>query len=135
MYSLPSSPNLAHLTTKPVAFIIENDLNSAHIYDLTLQITGYQVEIIQNGKSALERLLTTVPDLIVLDLHLPHISGVELLYQIRTDKRFANTKVVITTGDAFLAAALSEQSELVLLKPVSINKLRAVATIYTALES
>ncbi len=120
--------------TKPTALIIEDDLKSARIYAMTLQTAGYQAEIIPNGRIAAERLLASVPALVVLDLHLPHVSGLELLYQIRTDRRLAQTRVVIITADAFLALALNEQAELALLKPVSINQLRALAAVYTPVE-
>jgi CheY-like chemotaxis protein len=64
---------------------------------------------------------------IILDLHLPHVSGGKILGVIRQTESLAQTQVIITTADATLAAALRQPSDLVLIKPISFLQLRDLA--------
>jgi CheY-like chemotaxis protein len=73
-------------------------------------------------------LANLTPALVVLDLHLPHVSGKTLLRQIRADERLRETRVILTTADALMAAHLDEEADVVLLKPVSVTQLRDLAT-------
>ena len=67
--------------------IIEDDEKLAMIYAEALRSAGFAPEIAQDGRIAQTRLQEIVPALILLDLHLPHIAGDELLRQIRADSR------------------------------------------------
>lgn len=113
--------------TNPLALIIEDDKNQAHLFTETLQLAEFETEIIQDGKAAVARLAETLPDLVVLDLHLPYISGKDILHLIRTDGRLTGVRVILVTADASLAENLWEDADLVLLKPVSIYQLRNLA--------
>jgi CheY-like chemotaxis protein len=64
---------------------------------------------------------------VVLDLHLPYLSGKELLYHIRADQRLGQTRVILATADSVLAESLQEEADLVLLKPISPSQLRDLA--------
>ena len=113
---------------KPLALIIEDDRQQATIFDQALQMADYETEIIRDGKAALERLPATVPALVVLDLHLPYVSGDDILRRIRADERLAKTKVILATADPLMAEPLQEESNLALLKPISFSQLRDLAT-------
>ena len=111
-----------------LALIIEDDERLAMIYGEALRIAGFVPEIVRDGRDAQTRLQEVVPVLILLDLHLPHIPGDELLRQIRADARLENTLVVLVTADAIMAEELRADSDLVLLKPISFNQLRDLAS-------
>ncbi|MEA3341411.1 MAG: response regulator, partial [Chloroflexota bacterium] len=113
---------------KPLALIIEDDRKQATIFDQALRMAGFETEIIQDGRAALERLATIVPALVVLDLHLPYVSGDDILHQIRADERLAETRVILATADPLMAEPLGQESDLVLLKPISFGQLRDMAT-------
>ena len=113
--------------TIPYALIIEDDEDLATIFNEALEMAGCKTEVIQDGLVALERLAVTVPDLVVLDLHLPHIPGKKILKEIRADPRLAKTQVILATVDARLADSLRKQAQLVLVKPVSFIQLRSLA--------
>ena len=83
-----------------LAFIIEDDVDLSTIFADALETVGYQVEQIKDGLKAQQRLSEEIPHLILLDMHLPHISGADLLTEIRSDERFSNTNVILTTADA-----------------------------------
>jgi CheY-like chemotaxis protein len=109
-----------------LALIIEDDEDLASIFAEALRGVGFEVELVADGKSAQERLIHGVPPfLILLDMHLPHVSGADLLTNIiKKDQRFANTIVIITTADARMGEAYTEQVDFVMIKPISFVQLR-----------
>jgi len=112
---------------KPYALIIEDDIALAEIFTLVLQEAGYATETVYDGVQAIKRLAVVVPDLVTLDLNLPHLSGKDVLRNIRTDDRLSKTSVMLVTANTVLADTLQEESDLVLLKPVSPAQLRQLA--------
>jgi DNA-binding response OmpR family regulator len=112
---------------KPLALIIEDSKDAGNIFARALQDAGFECEIIQTGDEALIRLVETTPAVVVLDLNLPHVSGTEILRQIRADARLAETHVIVTTAFSQLAADVEEKADVVLTKPVSLFQLRDLA--------
>jgi len=109
------------------ALIVEDDEAIAAIYVEALQMAGYETEIAVNGRLAMQRLAEIVPALILLDLHLPEMSGEKVLHFIRTQPGLADTRVFLTTADHLLAEELRAKVDLVLLKPISLMQLRDMA--------
>ncbi len=109
-----------------LALIIEDDEDLANIFATALRGVGFEVEHVADGRLAQSRLKSGLaPYLILLDMHLPHISGADLLTNIiRKDPRFADTIVIITTADARLGEAYTEQVDFVMIKPISFVQLR-----------
>jgi|SRR6266498_1712943 two-component system cell cycle response regulator DivK len=110
----------------PLALIIEDDEDLANIFVEAVRGVGFDVELVADGKMAEERLKNgTVPFLILLDMHLPHVSGADLLTGIiKQDERFAKTMIIITTADARMGEAYSDQVDFVMIKPISYVQLR-----------
>lgn len=108
------------------ALIIEDDEDLASIFAEALRGVGFDVEMVADGRTARERLKSGIaPYIILLDMHLPHISGADLLTNfIRKDERFADTIVIITTADARMGEAYTDQADFVLIKPISFVQLR-----------
>jgi two-component system cell cycle response regulator DivK len=108
-----------------LALIIEDDEDLADIFAEALHGVGYEVEQVADGKIAQERLKSgAAPFLILLDMHLPHVSGGDLLTKMKKDERFANTIIIITTADARMGEAYSDQADFVMIKPISFVQLR-----------
>jgi two-component system cell cycle response regulator DivK len=107
-----------------LAFIIEDDIDLSTIFADALESVGYKVEQIKDGLKARERLKEKVPYLILLDMHLPHISGADLLTEIKADERFKDTAVILTTADARMAEAYEPMADFVMVKPISFVQLR-----------
>jgi len=108
---------------RPFALIIDDDRDIVALFRHVLDLAGYRTEIILHGRAALVRLNECTPDVVLLDLTLPVITGTEILHHIRSDTRLAKTKVVVITGHAHLAQNLVDEPDLVLLKPVNIEQL------------
>ena len=108
-----------------VALIIEDDEDLASIFAEALSGVGFEVEHVADGSIAQARLRSgAVPYLILLDMHLPHVSGAELLTDIKKDERFNDTIIIITTADARMGETYSEQADFVMIKPISFVQLR-----------
>ncbi|MEY4669395.1 MAG: hypothetical protein RL518_2094 [Pseudomonadota bacterium] len=64
--------------------VVDDDVTSLDIVDLILEGAGYNVVRATNGKSALAGVQEANPDLILIDLMMPHMSGQEAVRQIRS---------------------------------------------------
>jgi two-component system phosphate regulon response regulator PhoB len=112
------------------ALVIEDEIPLAEIFAKALKVAGYQTGEIYNGQEALDHLrqVDEGPSLILLDFHLPLVSGKEILQFIRADQRFARTRVIMTTSDsAAMVGEVEKKADLVLLKPISYWQLRELA--------
>ena len=108
-----------------LALIIEDDEDLADIFATALRGIDYEVEHVADGKLAQDRLIGGVaPFLILLDMHLPHISGGDLLTVIKQDSRFEKTIIIITTADARMGDMYRDQVDFVMIKPISFVQLR-----------
>lgn len=109
------------------AMIIEDDADLAEIFTQALQAAKFTTETIRAGQDALDRLAVVTPDVVVLDLHLPQVSGEEIYKRIRSDQRLVNTRVILASADALRAEYLRGKADLVLIKPISMAQLRDLA--------
>ena len=107
-----------------LALVVEDDEDLAIIFTAALQEANYRVETIRDGLLAQRRLSQVEPQLVILDLHIPYVSGGEILNQIRADTRLKCTTVVIASADARLAEMYNDTTDFVLIKPFSFKQLR-----------
>ncbi len=107
----------------PFILIVEDERDIAALFRHVMDLAGYRTEIASNGRVALERLGTCQPDVVLLDLSLPGISGVNVLQRMRVDERLKHIPVVVVTAYAELADNLAVEPDLVMLKPVSAVQL------------
>ncbi len=106
------------------ALIIEDDFDLANIFAEAIKAAGFDTEVIHDGLIAQSRLKEGPTNLIVLDMHLPHVDGSALLSQIRTDPSFKKTILILATADALMGDMYREQADFVLIKPISFTQLR-----------
>jgi CheY-like chemotaxis protein len=116
------------MSTKPLALIIEDNEDQNLVFTTALAQAGYATESIYDGTTAMKRLTNVVPELVILDLHVPGINGGWLLRELRNDPRTAKAHVIIVSADAEFASSLQAQVDLVLLKPVSFLQLSMLAS-------
>jgi len=106
--------------------VIEDDPRLNQIIALTLQ-GNFEIETCTDGRAVMDQLKRIVPDIVILDLNLPGVSGREILESIRGDERLAKTRVILTTADERQAETLTNEADIILLKPVSPSQLREMA--------
>lgn len=109
------------------ALVIEDDEDLSYIFAEAFRAGGLQPEIIRDGTLAMERLSQVHPKVILLDLHLPHVAGTDILARIREMETLKDVRVVVTTADARLAEQTERQADVVLIKPISFYLLRDLA--------
>ena len=114
----------------PYALVVEDDPLVAELFRRALQDAGYQADVLENGHRAQAQLAFTTPDLIVIDLLMPTMSGGVLLRQIRGQQRLWHTRVIVATGDGDAAEPLRPVADEVLIKPIGYEQLRSVAAQY-----
>lgn len=107
---------------KPLALIVEDDHDVAALFRHVIDMAGYRTEIAFHGLVAVERLSNTQPELVILDIDLPGVSGNEILQLIRKDERLHHTKVIVVTAHAHLADSLAAEPDITLFKPISIEQ-------------
>jgi CheY-like chemotaxis protein len=78
--------------------IVEDDKVVGHVYRTSLKKEGFNVEVATDGQAGLSRILTVLPDAVLLDLMLPKMSGVEVLKAIRAQPELAKIPVIVFTN-------------------------------------
>jgi CheY-like chemotaxis protein len=79
--------------------MIEDHPDIADLYQLKLQLDGFRVAVASNGISGLEMARSLMPDVVLLDLHLPQKDGLELLTELRQEKATRDLVVVVFSED------------------------------------
>jgi len=105
--------------------VVDDERQIILILRTSLQSSGYLVETASNGLEAFEKFEAHTPDLIITDLSMPEMGGLELTQAIR---RVAETPILVLSvrdSDAMKVKALDEGADDYLTKPFSMNELLA----------
>jgi len=78
--------------------LVEDDLMIGQMYVLGLTSAGYEVTLATDGRQALEKMRSRRPDLVLLDIRLPQMDGLEVLAAVREDQRLRSTKIVVLSN-------------------------------------
>jgi DNA-binding response OmpR family regulator len=106
--------------------VVEDDSALGHFLSQGLKLDGYEVELAADGEAALARAAQTLPEVMILDLGLPRMDGLEVLEEMR--ERFGSTSVLVLTARAGMeerVRCLELGADDVVLKPFSFYELRA----------
>jgi len=113
---------------KQRVLIIDDDIDIANLFSMVLSLVGYDCEIAGSAKEALARLANRDPDLVLLDMRLgTELGGADILYQIRSNPRLKNTRVIVITGYPSMAEPITDLADLTLYKPVDVEQLKTLA--------
>lgn len=83
---------------KPRILVVEDEDNIAVALDYLMTREGYDHDRVASGADALPRIRSTHPDLVLLDVMLPEVSGYEICEGIRTDPSLSDVKVLMMTA-------------------------------------
>jgi diguanylate cyclase (GGDEF)-like protein len=108
---------------KPFALIIEDERDILALFRQVMDLAGYRTEIVLDGNAAMDHLSKSSPDIVLLDLGLPGISGADILVRMHADERLKKIPVVVITAFPHLAETLPVPPQLVLIKPVNIEQM------------
>src|SRR5215470_4899620 len=79
--------------------LVDDDAVVTRAYRDRLSAHGFQVATAASGAGAISFLASAKPDLVVLDLMMPEVSGVEVLKFVREQRRLASTPVVVLANE------------------------------------
>ncbi len=118
---------------KPRILIVEDDKAIRHFIRVSLQSQNYEYFIAENGKSAIEQTAAIRPDVMLLDLGLPDLDGVEVIARVREWSEIPIIVVSARGNDSDKVKALDMGANDYLTKPFSLDEL--LARIRVALRS
>lgn len=78
--------------------IIDDDLQLQSMLNLALSDAGFSVEAAYDGEEGLEKLVTVRPDLVISDIMMPNMDGVEMFRQISERLQDSGTPIIIMTA-------------------------------------
>lgn len=85
---------------KPTVLVVDDSLSIRKFLAGLLSNQGFEVDMAKNGYHALEILNQKEFDMVITDLEMPHLSGYELIEQIRAENRWEDLPVIVLTGRA-----------------------------------
>lgn len=110
-----------------MALVIEDDEMLATFFATAFEDAGYDVMIIYDGGQAMSYLSNSVPTIILCDLQLPDVPGEVILSYIRSQTKFADTRIFAASVEGTRVSYLQNQVDIILTKPVSYRQLLTLA--------
>lgn len=110
---------------KPMILIVEDDKAICNLMKTTLETQGYHYIIAQTGKAAILEVTTHRPDMMILDLGLPDMDGLDIIKKVRT---WSNLPIIVVSArgnDRDKIEALDAGADDYLTKPFSVEELLA----------
>jgi CheY-like chemotaxis protein len=107
--------------------IADDRETSRELIATVLTSAGYTVIEASDGRDAVQRALETPADLVILDLHMPHLDGYGVLQRLRTEKRYAVIPIIALTASAMAGdceRAMKSGFTAYISKPVKMADLR-----------
>ena len=110
---------------KPLVLVVEDDTPVRNLITTTLKTHEYRYLSAQNGASAVMEALSHNPDIVLLDLGLPDMDGVEIIRKIRSWSNMPIIVISARTEDSDKIGALDAGADDYLVKPFSFQELEA----------
>lgn len=108
--------------------VVDDNPDLRAIFARTFDRRHFSVQVAVDGVEAIESLQKEIPDVLILDLNMPRLSGFDVLHYVRENQRTKDVKVIIVTGNCIaMQSPETEFADLLLIKPVSIVDLLTFA--------
>lgn len=110
---------------KPIILVIEDDKAIRNLITTTLETQGYHYHTAETGEESIFEAVSKLPDVIILDLGLPDMDGIDIIRKIRT---WSNTPIIVVSArseDRDKIEALDAGADDYLTKPFSVEELLA----------
>ena len=113
------------MNNKPLILVVEDDAAVRNLMSVTLDTQGYRYHLARNGSEALIETSTHQPDVMLLDLGLPDMEGVDIIRKIRSWTGMPIIVISARSEDADKVEALDAGADDYLTKPFSVDELLA----------
>ena len=110
-----------HPTPRERVLVVEDSLTTASVVKYFLELEGFEVLLAEDGLLGLEVAVRERPDVIVTDLKMPGMDGVEMVKALRADARTSQIRILMLTSDSSkegVKEGLAAGADDYLLKPV-----------------
>ncbi len=109
-------------TLRAPILIIDDQREQLAVFKLMLRKIPHPILMAQSAEQALKLLQDNIPAIIILDIAMPGISGIDLLQTIRADKRLDDTRIIVATAVANLVPrSTARLADRILTKPLSLQ--------------
>ena len=108
--------------------VVEDSPTIVSVVKYFLELEGFEVLVAEDGRKGLEMALREHPDVIVSDVNMPGMGGVEMVKALRQDPRAANVRILMLTSEASVESeteGLAAGADDYILKPVEPRRLAA----------
>lgn len=113
------------MSNKPMILVVEDDVAVRNLMAVTLETRGYRYHLARNGSEALIEVTTHQPDVMLLDLGLPDMDGVEIIRKVRSWSVMPIIVISARSEDADKVEALDAGADDYLTKPFSVDEMLA----------
>lgn len=128
------SPGSIDMSTRPKILLVEDTVPLAHTYQEYLRQQPYDITHVETGGDALDQIANGSPDMLLLDLELPDMNGMEILEHLSENEIPIPVVVITAHGSIGIAvSAMQAGAKDFLVKPFSADRLRV--TVANAIEA
>ncbi|MFY9558014.1 MAG: response regulator [Blastocatellia bacterium] len=109
----------------PKILVVEDNLDTRELIHLHLSIEGFTVVIAANGREGLYMAGAERPDLIITDVNMPEVSGIDMVKQLRTNPELEKTPILVLTafGREEMDEGIRAGADRAMNKPVHLDAL------------
>lgn len=115
------------MNRKPMILIIDDEKDFCHFMRMNLESTNkYKIFVSTNARSGIKTAIRKKPDLVLLDIMMPNISGFEVLQKLKENINTTSIPVIMLTAlsdDESIAKAMGLYSHEYIVKPVEMDSL------------
>jgi len=110
--------------------VVEDSFETRDSLTILLELSGYDVIVATDGSEGLAKALAESPNLIVTDIRMPSVSGIEMLREFRRNLRHHTVPVLVVTGYSkdYANEAFAAGADYVISKPVNPDHLLRVVS-------
>lgn len=114
---------------EPTRILVADDVEGQRlVLDMLLSADGHVVDTVEDGRAALDYLKTTTPDLVILDVSMPFMSGIDICHRMKRIPRLKDVPVIILTvlhDEHTLEMARFAHADAIVIKPLEGKDFRA----------
>jgi len=113
--------------TQKTVLIIEDEEDAAELFAEMMRVSGFRVLKTSKSKPAISMMNEDKPDLVLLDIMMPEVSGLDILRQMRRDTNLSNIPVIVVTAKSMPADiknGMEAGASTYLTKPVGFQELK-----------
>ena len=106
-----------------VVLIIDDCQDNLFLMELILTEEGYQVAKASSGKEGVKKIHELLPDLIILDMMMPDMTGLEVIEHVQPHPHLANIPILVCTANRFIHQDDFIEVKNICYKPIDINNI------------